>query len=577
LVASVDADEHRTGFYPSPQLAGAGSSLEHARFLVRKLDALIANFAVPSGTQALRVTPSRDEATSLEQRAIPYYYQPASTLPMHRRWSYTLERRGMSTYNYGYHANAFGAEGGAAAPLTTQLGRFDFFRVEGHLGMKIDAAAAALEAEIKSKNLPLAIQPVMLGADRTKVFPWRSQRYTDLHRFHDLMRYSLSEQLDDAANYSGVLSSQLDDALSKRLLTGKQAQDARDAAVKTADTIKENASRASTKLRQPYVAFKQDESWRQDVSAGLLAAGTIKRDTTNIAKTEFPSATDSLLESTSLQWLDWLDIFIRDKGDKETGRMLFSAYVANHPGLEHAGGVARGGTLVVAYDEASSVVVADFALPYLCCAPEADEPPPPPSKPPKLKPGLVFERPLTLFNPIEERVQEDITRFWIVTEPKVKEQINLQKDYLQMYKDSVAAVGGIVTKDLKQAQVADRLLALQLDELDLKSQTRDLMQGMLLDPSVSEADKKRVREDIQQVESEIAKLANDTATRVVSLNLAIEPGGDGLMALTSANRQVSKLQSSNLRESFKQTMGTLQGATQNAKMKDVLIQLTRGV
>ncbi|MCB9284074.1 MAG: hypothetical protein H6563_08390 [Lewinellaceae bacterium] len=48
---------------------------------------------------------------------------------------------------------------------------------------------------------------------------------------------------------------------------------------------------------------------------------------------------------------------------------LFSEFVKRHPGLEHQGGVPRGGTLVVAYRliKGSYQVVADFALPYNCC------------------------------------------------------------------------------------------------------------------------------------------------------------------------------------------------------------------
>lgn len=50
---------------------------------------------------------------------------------------------------------------------------------------------------------------------------------------------------------------------------------------------------------------------------------------------------------------------------------LFSVYACKHPGLEHLGGVPRGGTFVLVYGEDSQVVF-DFALPYLCCS---DSPP----------------------------------------------------------------------------------------------------------------------------------------------------------------------------------------------------------
>ncbi len=50
--------------------------------------------------------------------------------------------------------------------------------------------------------------------------------------------------------------------------------------------------------------------------------------------------------------------------DEQKRRLLFSEFLAEHPSLEHLGGVPRGGTFVVAYQE--GLVKADFALPYRC-------------------------------------------------------------------------------------------------------------------------------------------------------------------------------------------------------------------
>jgi len=45
----------------------------------------------------------------------------------------------------------------------------------------------------------------------------------------------------------------------------------------------------------------------------------------------------------------------------------FHPYLKKHPGLEHLAGVCTGGTFLFVYDD-SGVVVADFALPYICCS-----------------------------------------------------------------------------------------------------------------------------------------------------------------------------------------------------------------
>ena len=68
---------------------------------------------------------------------------------------------------------------------------------------------------------------------------------------------------------------------------------------------------------------------------------------------------------------------VEDRKKMILDRLKFSVFAAQHPGLEHIAGVEPGGTFVMVYslDSASDenpipkgTVVADFALPYLCCS-----------------------------------------------------------------------------------------------------------------------------------------------------------------------------------------------------------------
>lgn len=60
-------------------------------------------------------------------------------------------------------------------------------------------------------------------------------------------------------------------------------------------------------------------------------------------------------------------------GNKDLSKAYFTEYVEKHPGLEHRGGVGRGGTFGVVYaSENDRTVIADFSLPYLCCTPKSD-------------------------------------------------------------------------------------------------------------------------------------------------------------------------------------------------------------
>ena len=62
------------------------------------------------------------------------------------------------------------------------------------------------------------------------------------------------------------------------------------------------------------------------------------------------------------------------KDNKDLSKAYFNDYVEQHPGLEHKRGVERGGTFVMVYETIGkdSRVIADFALPYICCTPKAN-------------------------------------------------------------------------------------------------------------------------------------------------------------------------------------------------------------
>ncbi len=165
LIPENDLEENRTTFYPSPLISQTAASLNHAKFLIQTLDTLLKTFQVPvaSATTPIRITPSLFEDQPLEERAIPYYYQVNQSNPIYRKWNYNLHQRGMDAFNYSYNANAYTAQGGAANPLTSQIGQFPFFRIEGHLGQSLSTAFNNISEAIKANNLPFSVLKVTMG------------------------------------------------------------------------------------------------------------------------------------------------------------------------------------------------------------------------------------------------------------------------------------------------------------------------------------------------------------------------------------------------------------------------------
>jgi hypothetical protein len=100
-----------------------------------------------------------------------------------------------------------------------------------------------------------------------------------------------------------------------------------------------------------------------------------------------------------------------DKEKSDDEKLLFEQFVANNPGIEHAGGAPSGGTFVVVYD-ASGAAVADFALPYWSCDEEEPEPAKEiPLPPPRVQIPEIRLRPPIRFEPVRPRnLLEDLPR-----------------------------------------------------------------------------------------------------------------------------------------------------------------------
>ena len=441
LVPGAAADDNRTPFYPSPLLSRTAEQINHAKFLLQKLDVLIHSFQLPESKE-IRITPSHYEDRPLEERAIPCYYRVLPDYPIQRYWNYCLYRRGREAYNYSYNAKDYGAQGGAANPLGAQIGSFSFFRIEGHLGQNVSTAVDFLEKQILEQNLPFNVGAVLLNADRTKIVKKPGLRYTDLHRLHYLWRQDISQQLDNLTSFAGNLNQEVNANLDIQGEAG--ANDYRNQTRTQKDAMTTQAGKARDKLNSSYSAYQQftgDKSWLPDVKQTMQVAGNFKLNLGPVTKTEFPSPVDAFISSPHLRWLDLLDKIIIQKNQQEDDKLLFSSFRSRHPGLEHGGGVLRGGTFILVYDTDKNIV-ADFMLPYhtvdVSPPPEPDEPLLPK---PDLIPDLILNKGITILPSRQKFVAGKLDTFKVDLQPQFENQ---QKSF-QVFKDSVDAMTKVYT------------------------------------------------------------------------------------------------------------------------------------
>ncbi|HZI11160.1 MAG TPA: hypothetical protein VE153_12290 [Myxococcus sp.] len=552
-VLTGSTPDDRTGYYPSPAASSTSEALRHARFLATKLHTLIHTFLLPTGTLPVRVTPSLFEDQSLEERAIPFYYDVNTTLPIHRSWSYARSKRGAEATNYSYNASRYGAQGAAASPLTSQLGRFPFFRIEGHLGGNVDSVMAALQAEIRSRNLPFIVRSILLGSNGTPL-PRKRRRYTDLHRLHHMVRQELAHQMDDVINFSDTFKSQVFTAVDAGQVRdvpedgqGTPTRTVKETATQKNTTVNAKAVGAKTQLVKQYGDYQANKTaLRADMRDAMQAAGEFKYELGSAVKTEFVTPFDAYIGNPHHWWLDWLDEEIQGWESAEDDKLLFNKFLTDNPGAEHFAGVVRGGTFVLVYDT-TNTVVADFMLSYHCPEPAEQVVNEKPLPRPEIKPGWIVSHGIKVLPPVQKYVKDRLEVFRVDLEPKLKEIVKPTEDYFRGIKESfdVIVTRPALTED--PIKTPSNYLDLNLRELEMTSQRVDFVRNQLLRPELSDIEKTRLRADLTLAQQELAAAITTTARTVVAADKDLAVGTPEYKALTEAGQKMMKLDAPRLR------------------------------
>ncbi|MFT3734750.1 MAG: hypothetical protein QM776_06970 [Rhodocyclaceae bacterium] len=535
----------RTGFYASPLTGSARTHLAHAHFLAQKLHVLINTFVRPanlSGAAAVIVTPGRSELVSLEERAIPYYYSKAdSGFSLLASWNWLRSKRGTHTGITAYRAATLGASAAAQTPLTGQIGQYDFFRIEGHLGQNVDTVMDKLEADIKARNLPFSVRAVLLHTGIGPIKRRPKIRYNDLHRVHKLFRAELDTQLERATKFSEVFRDRVANGATKKLFPNESTRAANAVTAHNTFTSAANTARAAFAPKK-YTEYKANTTWSASHTTAQTTAANFKRDFGDIARTDYITAFDTHLSNNHKQWLDWLDVLIDDKDKKADERVLLSNYLKTHPGLEHYAGVLRGGTFVVVYNDSANVV-ADFMLPYRETEDEedeADEPTLTPFVPDFVKDGL------DVYKPIEWRFDDlklGIRDEWI-------KEINIQKDYQVFFKDTLGTFGDIFGKftaggvrdpGFGIVDTGDSLLNSLLEDLKGKANQVDKLRNDVASGKLGKEAEAAVKKQIILYEQEIAKGVTQATQRMVDAGVSMAAGQPGANAVAEMGNALVKV------------------------------------
>ncbi|WP_449435393.1 hypothetical protein [Pedobacter steynii] len=160
--------EYRHHFYESPILNNNNDSDELTRFNFMRIHSMISSFKVPTSTDfrsvdvGLKIIPSLFEDVPIGERSIPFYYSYNPSFPINLYWNFNANNRKKENQILSYFSNQYSNVGATVTPLKYNILKYNFFRIEGHIGFKLSDVEASLNKMILENNLPINIMSVQV-------------------------------------------------------------------------------------------------------------------------------------------------------------------------------------------------------------------------------------------------------------------------------------------------------------------------------------------------------------------------------------------------------------------------------
>src|SRR5205085_9262588 len=125
---------------------------------------LLALVKAPSTKDSVKITPSKLGDVPLSEKAVPYYYDLKTAPSLPASWNYQKSRTGRPKAVLGYNVRTEYHLDNDSGLLNYDLDKYNFFRIEGHLGLAWREVLRDLLNKIKQYRLPFDV--VALNAHR---------------------------------------------------------------------------------------------------------------------------------------------------------------------------------------------------------------------------------------------------------------------------------------------------------------------------------------------------------------------------------------------------------------------------
>ncbi|MGV3589272.1 MAG: hypothetical protein ACO1OF_19855 [Adhaeribacter sp.] len=202
---------YRNYFMPSPLFGSQKELAGQIRQLFGRIIRMIEEFAVPApqsmaDINAIRITPSYLGREPLSQKALPFYYQiTEGTPPLYELWNYEKTQENKAKTNLTYHADLYPpvVDNFVLKPLEYYLEPYNFFRIEGHVGLHWYYALLQLINLRATNRLPFDVVVLKTGKNISNMFDWHTHQcyFQDLETLFASLKEELLCVLCQEARY----------------------------------------------------------------------------------------------------------------------------------------------------------------------------------------------------------------------------------------------------------------------------------------------------------------------------------------------------------------------------------------
>lgn len=321
--------------------------LKKLSILFEKLAHIISSFEVKKVDET-KITPSKYGSCQLSEKAIPYYY--SSILNLNKKWNPDLTEKNKNDTVLSYFSDIsnYSNKLSVQNPLEFDLEPYNFFRIEGHLGVNYETAIEDITLIRDSHNLPFKITALNAAEFLNKEVDIANfdGRWEDLETDYDLARKRVFNITEFVVNWMDTKKVQLSE---NNIISVQNIDSFKNILLQIKNLLTDDLKAFLPNYKSFYEIFKQlnlvfifhrscIQLGKQTLS--ILAEDLIDRlDDINELFLDDPFTV--LFEEATLRWEEiYKDLF-------------FSTFAKKHPGLEHKAGVTKGGTFILVYLDSS--------------------------------------------------------------------------------------------------------------------------------------------------------------------------------------------------------------------------------